>query len=155
MPEKLTLESAIISIPVEIEDKKDPSKVTDFVLNFDASDDVLMHATERMDATQRKLNELQRQYHDLIAKGKDMDDADYPTAIAAINEGLRIQFDSDYGDGTYNALQAAGGGSSFVNMLGLYQQATEYVGIVLNRRIAKVQRKSANKKAKYFNKHRR
>ncbi|WP_125703697.1 hypothetical protein [Lacticaseibacillus daqingensis] len=155
MLEKLFLESSTIQIPVGIQDKDDPDKITDFVLSFDASDDVVLHAAEIVDKAQGELDKIQVRYTELINKGDQLDDEDLPEAIAAINDVLRVQFDTNFGLGMYDKLQAAAGKNSFLNMMILYRQAMNYIEQVLSNVAAKAQRQSAKRKAKYIKKHRR
>lgn len=147
MTDKLVLESSVIKIPVEIEHKND-SKTTEVTLSVDFSDEALIAEKAKSEVRKQKLAQLEEQYSDV--SGQDINEDNINRALEAMSQTLKVAFDTDFGAGTYDKLATAGGGNSFINLLNLYQQIDKIVTGKLNAKLANIQRKSDNRKAKYI-----
>lgn len=151
--ERIIVDSGLITVPVGVRDKQDPTKIHEFELTTDISDTVLQVAQEHNKEIQKELEDIQKKYVEII--GDELDENNFKVALDGITEMIRLRFDDDFGVGKYDEISSVGGGNSFVNMLELYQRASEYVGDRLAEKFANITKKSANKKAKYFKKHKK
>ncbi|MFZ8765523.1 hypothetical protein [Enterococcus diestrammenae] len=149
MAEKIILSSAVINIPIGVEDKEDPSKVEDFVLHVDISDKALKDYSKKQQETLAVIEAIQEKYAEAIGD-EEISDENLEQLVAGIEEMLEARFDADFGSGTYKKISASGGGSSFINMLALYEQVSEHVDKEIQKRIGKIQLQSKNKQAKYL-----
>lgn len=153
MVERIIVDSSVISVPIGVRSKDDPNKLTDFVLNFDIGDTALMHAKDHQKATQVKLDELKQKYQAVMDKEITTDNL--AEAVKAINGSLRVMFDGDFGEGMYDKIAEAGGGNSFVNMLGLYTRVNDVIAEQVENKVRKITQRSNNRKVKYLNKRRK
>lgn len=149
MAEKIILSSAVINIPIGVEDKEDPSKVEDFVLHVDISDKALKDYSKKQQETLAVIEAIQKKYAEAIGD-EEISDENLEQLVAGIEEMLEARFDADFGSGTYKKISASGGGNSFINMLALYEQVSEHVDKEIQKRIGKIQLQSKNKQAKYL-----
>lgn len=149
MAEKIILSSAVINIPIGVEDKEDPSKVEDFVLHVDISDKALKDYSKKQQETLAVIESIQEKYAEAIGD-EEISDENLEQLVAGIEEMLEARFDADFGSGTYKKISASGGGNSFINMLALYEQVSERVDKEIQKRIGKIQLQSKNKQAKYL-----
>ena len=149
MAEKIILSSAVINIPIGVEDKEDPSKVEDFVLRVDISDKALKDYSKKQQETLAVIEAIQEKYAEAIGD-EEISDENLEQLVAGIEEMLEARFDADFGSGTYKKISASGGGNSFINMLALYEQVSEHVDKEIQKRIGKIQLQSKNKQAKYL-----
>lgn len=149
MAEKIILSSAVINIPIGVEDKEDPSKVEDFVLHVDISDKALKDYSKKQQETLAVIEAIQEKYAEAIGD-EEISDENLEQLVAGIEEMLEARFDADFGSGTYKKISASGGGNSFINMLALYEQVSEHVDKEIQKRIGKIQLQSKNKQAKYL-----
>lgn len=149
MADKIILSSAVINIPIGIEDKDDPSKVEDFILKIDISDKALKDYSKKQKETMKVIESIQEKYIEAIGD-EEISDDNLEHLVAGIEEMLEARFDADFGSGTYHKISASGGGNSFINMLDLYKQVSEYAEKEIQKRIGKIQLQSKNKQAKYL-----
>ncbi|WP_270789865.1 hypothetical protein [Enterococcus diestrammenae] len=149
MAEKIILSSAVINIPIGVEDKEDPSKVEDFVLHVDISDKALKDYSKKQQETLAVIESIQEKYAEAIGD-EEISDENLEQLVAGIEEMLEARFDADFGSGIYKKISASGGGNSFINMLALYEQVSEHVDKEIQKRIGKIQLQSKNKQAKYL-----
>ena len=149
MAEKIILSSAVINIPIGVEDKEDPSKVEDFVLRVDISDKALKDYSKKQQETLAVIESIQEKYAEAIGD-EEISDENLEQLVAGIEEMLEARFDADFGSGTYKKISVSGGGNSFINMIALYEQVSEHVDKEIQKRIGKIQLQSKNKQAKYL-----
>ncbi|MFD1466472.1 hypothetical protein ACFQ4L_10405 [Lapidilactobacillus mulanensis] len=149
MTERIIVDSGNILIPIGIRDKNDPDKTHDFTLKVDISDNILQNAKKHNDELQKELQKIQDKYAKTIGDD-ELSDENVGTVIEGISEMVKTRFDDDFGVGKYEEIANAGGGNSFLNMLDLYTQVSDYVGAKLEQKFAKIKQKSANKKIKYL-----
>jgi len=149
MVERIIVDSGNILIPVGIRDKNDPDKIHDFTLSVDISDNTLQNAKKHNDKLQKELQKIQDKYAETIGD-EELSDDNVGTVIEGISEMVRTRFDDDFGAGKYDEIANTGGGNSFLNMLDLYTQVSDYVGAKLEQKFTKIKQKSNNKKVKYL-----
>lgn len=145
--EKLVLESSVIKLPIEIEHKND-GKTTEVVLEVDFSDEALIAENAKAELRKQKISQLEEEYADVA--GEEITDDNVKRALEAMSKTLQVAFDTDFGEGTYDQLANAGGGNSFINLLVLYQRIDQIVSDKLENKLANIQRKSENRKARYL-----
>ncbi|WP_125582601.1 hypothetical protein [Lacticaseibacillus suibinensis] len=145
--EKLVLESSVVKFTIEIENKND-GKVTEVVLGVDFSDEALIAEKAKADLRKNKLAELEKEYSDLL--DQEVTDDNVKVALEAWSKTLQMAFDTDFGAGTYDKIAAASGGNSFINFLLLYQRINQIVSSKIEAKLANIQRKSENRKARYL-----
>lgn len=151
MVERIIVGSGNIVIPIGVQDKDDPTKIHEFNLQVDISDKALRDYKQHNDETRQALEKIETKYASVMTN-EDIDDDNLGLLVDGITEMLRTRFDSDFGKGVYDEIAGAGGGNSFINMLDLYKQVSEYVDSQVQMKISKIQVKSKNKQAKYLNK---
>lgn len=149
--ERYILDSGVIFIPVGVRDRIKPDLIHEFNLSYDLSDRGIKEAMERNEITKIKLNKMSDKYAKKLGDEK-LTDENLPTAIEGMSDMLRTQFDSDFGQGSYDEIANAGGGNSFINMLDLYFWVSDYLEEILNKKMEKINKKSQNRKAKYLKK---
>lgn len=154
MTQPLIIDSSVITIPIAVRDKDDPDKLHEHTLHFDISDKALKDVKERQAKTQEKIARIRAGYGALFDEdGENVSDDNIDAALTGLREMLSAQFDADYGAGEYDTVSELGGGNSIVNMIDLYMQVNEFVDDKLELKFAKLDKKSAQRKAKYLKKH--
>lgn len=151
MVERIIVGSGNIVIPIGVQDKDDPTKIHEFNLQVDISDKALRDYEKQNAETKQTLANIRDKYADVMSD-EEIDDANISKVVDGVTEMLRTLFDNDFGAGTYDKIANAGGGNSFINMLDLYDQASDYIEDQVQQKVTKFERKSKNKQAKYLKK---
>lgn len=141
----IVIDSGILSIPIGIQSKDDPDKITNTALHFDMTDKGLAELQSKQATVKQELDQLGDEYDKKLGK---IDENNLGEAIKGLSEIMQIQFDSMFGSGEYERIAKIGGGNSFINMWLLFNAANDYIGKKLDEKASKLQKKSENHRAK-------
>jgi hypothetical protein len=148
----IVIDSGILAIPIGIQSKDDPDKITNTALHFDMTDKGLTELQAKQATVKKELDQLGTDYDAKLGK---IDENNLSEAIKGLSEIMQIQFDSMFGSGEYDRISKIGGGNSFINMWLLFNAANDYIGKKLDEKASKLQKKSENRKAKILAAHKR
>lgn len=150
MTERIQVDAGSIVVPISVRDKDNPAQRHDVDLIMDISDKALIEAKQQAKETKLKLNDLLAEYKDIMSDDFELNNDNLARAVEAVTSILRTRFDADYGDGEYDRIASIGGGNSFINMFDLYDQANDFVGKIIDKKMERMNKKSQNKMQKYL-----